>query len=144
MKSQITIKYPDENYGIISLFLNGIFMDSIEKNQVKTFDLFDGRNQIEIQVTGTTYKKDIIEVEAGKEYIIDGYFSKQRLLKFLVTILSGALTVLLISYWNDDLINWKLYGLYSIVILVLFISKWIIDFRVKKMKYVYLKPSLKN
>ncbi|MCZ8023546.1 MAG: hypothetical protein O9302_06460 [Cyclobacteriaceae bacterium] len=105
-KHQVTIKYNNDIFGVVDVYLNDIHLISLHKNQTHTFETYAGLNTIKVKVSGTDYKPFIrqINLRSNQSFTINGYFSKARLINYLASWLVFDF-ILIVLFLSSELLK---------------------------------------
>lgn len=140
-KHQVTIKYDNDIFGVVDVYLNDIHLTSLHKNQTHTFETYSGFNTIKVKVSGTDYKPFIrqINLRGNQSFTINGYFSKKRLINYLASWLVFDF-ILIVLFLASELLNnfFWLFVLFLSLPFAFQIGHALYYFILKKGYYVFL------
>lgn len=139
--SKIYIHYGDENFGEISIFLNDIFFRTLSKNSELNLVPFKGENSLKIKVTGSDFDAWETSINDNQNYFFEvtGYYSKTRLIKYILLFLTLSVFSLIISF---QFTNWLMpYLIIQLIIFTGFSIKDITYFYMRQGRYVFLEKS---
>ncbi len=143
---KITIHYPQEAFGDISIYSNEVPQGIIKQNSSLVFDLYKGKNTILIKVAGSTYRDSSITFDADdkdEHFTIRGYFSKKRLKTYLLALFLLTILTSLLSYFLGlQKAFIKTILIPDSILVLCFVFHAVYYFQIQKKEYVYLQKHL--
>jgi hypothetical protein len=139
---KITIHYPQEAFGDISIYSNEIPQGIIKQNSSLVFDLYKGKNTLRIKVAGSTYRDSSLTFDAVEDadFKIEGYFSKKRLLNSLLALLLLTSIMVAISYFFKlQEVILKTILIPDITLVLCFVFHALYYFHIQNKGYVFLQ-----